>query len=107
MECKPLKEGDEVEDIDGDSKSNLHRKLAVEAAECFDKGEFANTLSLLMKLQEQRPLDLRFTHNAAVVEFYQTGFSNVDEFKKKLNAVCSLVLDALLFLLRIVAHSMH
>lgn len=81
----------ETEEADSDSISNVHRELAVKAAECFDKRDFAESLSHLVKLQEQRPLDARFTHNAAVVEFFASGLKNVSEFENKLNSVCCLV----------------
>lgn len=90
MDDKTNKEN-EVEETETESSSNVHRELAIEAAELFNKGEFLESLSRLTKLQEQRPLDTRFTHNAAVVEFYMNGIKNVDDFKKKLNSVCSLV----------------
>lgn len=90
MEGKQLKEGN-VDISEVESTPNTHRELAIEATELFDAGEFSECLSRLAKVQEQRPLDTRFTHNADVVEFYANNFKNVDDFKKKLNSVCSLV----------------
>lgn len=89
MEGKQTK--DEIEASEAESTPNTHRELAIEATELFDRGEFSECLSRLAKLQEQRPLDTRFTHNAAVVEFYANNFKNVDDFKRKLDSVCSLV----------------
>lgn len=89
MENKTTKE--EHEESESELVSNVHRELAIEAAEYFNQGEFSESLSRFDKLQQQRPLDIRFAHNAAVVEFYMNGVKNVDEFKKKLNSVCSLV----------------
>lgn len=81
----------ETEEPESESVSNIHRELAIKAAELFDKGEFTASLTHLTQLQEQRPLDTRFTHNAAVVMFYMNGFKNAEDFKKKLNSVCSRV----------------
>lgn len=88
MEGKPTKD-EETSEVE--STPNTHRELAIEATELFERGEFSESLSRLAKLQEQRPLDTRFTHNAAVVKFYANNFKNVDDFKRKLDSVCSLV----------------
>lgn len=89
-EVKPSKDA-EVEECENESVSNGYRELAVKAAEHFDKGEYSESLLNLVKLQEQRPLDTRFTLNAAVVEFFISEFRNISEFESKLNSVCNLV----------------
>lgn len=81
----------EVDEGESESVSNVHRELAVRAADLFDGCDYSGSLSELAKLQEQRPLDTRITHNAAVVSFYSSGFKNVDEFQKRLNSICSQV----------------
>lgn len=81
----------EMEESEPQSASNVHRELAIKSAEMFDRGDLAASLEQLAKLQEQRPLDTRFVHNAAVVMFHMRGFRNVEEFRKQLNSVCSQV----------------
>lgn len=81
----------EIEESDPQCASNVHRELAIKGAEMFDRGELAASLEQLAKLQEQRPLDTRFVHNAAVVMFLMRGFRNVEEFRKQLNSICSQV----------------
>lgn len=88
---KNCKGGADLENEETDPVSNANRELAVLAERCFSEGSFADSLSHLTKLQEQRPLDTRFAHNSAVVEFYINELRNVGEFSKKLNSVCSLV----------------
>ncbi len=88
MENRPIKDG-ESEQTDSDFP---FKELAFEAAQFFENGEFAESLSRIARLHEHRPTDTRFIHNAAVVEFYMNGTKNVDEFKKKLSTVCSRVI---------------
>lgn len=81
----------EPEESETEAISNVYRELAVKAAKSFDKREYTESLLHLLKLQEQRPLDARFTHNTAVVEFFTSDFRNIAKFESKLNSVCSLV----------------
>ena len=67
--------------------TEAEREVAQQATDEFDAGNYDACANLLQKLSTTRGSDPRLVHNRTVLEFYRTGCTKTDDFKKALSEV--------------------
>lgn len=74
--------------------TDQQKELASQAFQEFEKGQYAQCLSTMLRLTSQRQMDLKVLHNKAVAAFYQSNHCAVDEFRFSLHSVCQMAKSA-------------
>ncbi|XP_035678985.1 CCR4-NOT transcription complex subunit 10-like [Branchiostoma floridae] len=65
------------------------RELAGKALLQFESGKYDAALNTISRLEETRQNDHKVLHNRAVVEFHKSNCTKTDEFRQRLQTVCS------------------